>query len=106
MDRQQNIYGRKWGRGMRPWLLIPKYICVALILGGLGAVVTVLAGGGSCRKVNDGKSGYLSQSAGPLYFGLGFAPKVDAIEVRWPSGRSQRLDGPIGVNRGLVVREP
>lgn len=31
----QNIYGRKWGRGWRPYLLIPKFIFVACFLGGL-----------------------------------------------------------------------
>jgi hypothetical protein len=31
----QNIYGRKWGRGLRPYLLIPKFIFVAGFLGGL-----------------------------------------------------------------------
>ena len=40
-------------------------------------------------KVQDGKSGYLSQSSLPLYFGLGDAAKVDRVEVTWPSGVHQ-----------------
>ena len=31
-----------------------------------------------------GKSGYLSQSVLPLYFGLGDATTIDGIEVDWP----------------------
>lgn len=31
----QNVHGRKWGRGIRPYLLLPKYVCVSIFLGGL-----------------------------------------------------------------------
>jgi len=56
---------------------------------GLGAKVTVSAGALKITKAQDGKSGYLSQSVLPLYFGLGDAKRVDSIEVRWPSGYQQ-----------------
>jgi hypothetical protein len=56
---------------------------------GLGAQVTVSAGDLRMTKVQDGKSGYLSQSDLPLYFGLGDAARVDSIEVLWPSGAKQ-----------------
>ncbi|HEY4592333.1 MAG TPA: ASPIC/UnbV domain-containing protein, partial [Thermoanaerobaculia bacterium] len=62
--------------------------------GGLGARVRVKAGGQTYTQWNDGKSGYLSQSDMPLYFGLGDAPKVDSIEVTWPSGRTQTVAAP------------
>jgi hypothetical protein len=55
--------------------------------------------------VNDGKSGYLSQSLSPLYFGLGAEREVDKLEVRWPSGRTQVVPGPIAANRRIEVRE-
>ena len=58
---------------------------------GLGAQVTVFAGNLKITKTQDGKSGYLSQSALPLYFGLGDAKKVDSIEVLWPSGHKQTV---------------
>jgi hypothetical protein len=73
---------------------------------GLGAVVRVSAGGKSSVQVNDGKSGYLSQSSLPLYFGLGEATSVDKIEVDWPSGQQQVIDGPIPANKLLDIEEP
>lgn len=62
---------------------------------GLGAQVTVvLPNGRRLLKVLDGKSGYLSQSDLPLYFGLGEADTVPWLEVWWPSGTRQTLPGP------------
>ena len=72
---------------------------------GLGATVRVHAGGQTYTKYNDGKSGHLSQSDLPLYFGLGDAPGADRIEVKWPSGRKQVLNAAAG-NQTLVVTEP
>ena len=72
---------------------------------GLGAIVQVKAGAHTYTQVRDGKSGYLSQSVLPLYFGLDDAEVVDAIEVRWPSGRTQIVPGPIATNAQLVIRE-
>ena len=72
---------------------------------GLGAVVTVRAGAASYVKVHDGKSGYLSQSSMPLYFGLDGAATVDLVEVLWPSGMKQVLDGPLKVNRLIGIKE-
>jgi cytochrome oxidase Cu insertion factor (SCO1/SenC/PrrC family) len=72
---------------------------------GLGARVTVRAGGERWTKVHDGQSGYLSQSLVPLYFGLGNAGSVDGVEVRWPSGKRQRLAGPLEANRLLTITE-
>ena len=73
---------------------------------GLGARVTVSAGGRTFTKWNDGKSGYLSQSALPLYFGLGDATAVNRVEVLWPSGRKSVLDHDVPIGRRLTVTEP
>jgi hypothetical protein len=72
---------------------------------GLGATVRVRAGAATYSKYNDGKSGYLSQSAIPLYFGLG-AEKADRVEVLWPSGRKSRIERDIPANGTLRVVEP
>jgi len=73
---------------------------------GLGATVKVKAGPNVYVKYNDGKSGYLSQSVLPLYFGLASAAKVDRIEVLWPSGKRSVLDKDIELNRTIVIVEP
>ena len=73
---------------------------------GLGASVRVRAGGRTCTKYNDGKSGYLAQSVLPLYFGLGDTDKIDSVEVDWPSGRKQVLTSGIEENRILEITEP
>jgi len=72
---------------------------------GLGAVVKVHAGGMVQSRIHDGKSGYLSQSSMPLYFGLGKATKVDKIEVTWPSGETQTLTD-VEANQTLEITEP
>jgi hypothetical protein len=74
---------------------------------GLGARVTVvLPDGRRIVKSMDGKSGYLSQSALPLYFGLGNADHAAAIEVAWPGGRRQSVPGPHPAGRAVEVVEP
>jgi hypothetical protein len=72
---------------------------------GLGATVRVRAGGRVFTKYNDGKSGYLSHSALPLYFGLGDADRIERIEVDWPSGRKQVETRQLEVNRTLRITE-
>jgi len=72
---------------------------------GVGATVRVFAGDDAYTKVNHGKSGYLSQSSYPLYFGLGSNDKIDKIEVSWPSGTTQVIDGEIDLNQLLVITE-
>jgi len=72
---------------------------------GLGAVVKVRVGSQTYTQVLDGKSGYLSQSLYPLYFGLGESKSVDQLEVLWPSSQKQVLSGPIKINSLIGVKE-
>jgi enediyne biosynthesis protein E4 len=72
---------------------------------GLGATVKVQAGGKTYTKYHDGKSGYLSQSLIPLYFGLGESTNIDRVEVLWPSGIRQVLTNGIAVNSLLKITE-
>lgn len=67
----------------------------------LGATVRVHCGSRTYTRYQDGKSGYLSQSTQPLYFGLDDATRVDRIEVTWPAGKTKVLSDGIPVN-GLV----
>ncbi|MHC4994777.1 MAG: hypothetical protein ACYTGQ_06935 [Planctomycetota bacterium] len=41
MGDVKNQYGRKGGRGIRPWLLIPKVLAVGCVVGGLVAMGVV-----------------------------------------------------------------
>ena len=72
---------------------------------GLGALVRVVSGGQTYHRYHDGKSGYLSQSSYPLYFGLGRAATVDRIEVDWPSGQRQVVSSGLGINERITIRE-
>jgi hypothetical protein len=73
---------------------------------GLGTKVTLRAGGMTLTQVNDGQSGYLSQSSLPLYFGLGTADKIDEIKVVWPGGKTSDVPGDLKVNDTIEVIEP
>ena len=57
----------------------------------LGAHVKVVAGG--VVQVDEVRSGgsYLSQNDLRLHFGLGKAERVDRVEIRWPSGKTEVL---------------
>jgi hypothetical protein len=71
----------------------------------LGALVKVHCGSTVYTRYHDGKSGYLSQSAMPLYFGLGEATRVDRIEISWPSGKQQIVREPQRLNTLLTIAE-
>ncbi len=49
-------------------------------------------------------SGFLSQSASTLHFGLGGCRRVDALEVRWPAGGVETWEG-LEANRRYVLTE-
>ncbi len=70
----------------------------------VGARCTVEAGGR--RQIAEVMSGgsFYSQNSMTLYFGLGKADKVDRIEVRWPTGRSDTWER-LPANRTLVLTE-
>ena len=72
---------------------------------GLGAIVEVRVNGGKLLDVHDGKSGYLSQSRKPLYFGLGEATQVEGVMVKWPSGTTQTLGADIKANQKIRITE-
>jgi hypothetical protein len=71
----------------------------------LGAKVKLTAGGRTqYDEVRSGGS-YLSQNDLRLHFGLGSAPRVDRIEIEWPSGNRQTLRN-VAADRAMVVEEP
>ena len=72
---------------------------------GVGATVWVHTANKTLPRYNEGRSGYLSQSVCPLYFGLGDATMVEKVVVKWPSGGTQTFDGPIDSNQQIVLVE-
>ena len=51
-------------------------------------------------------SGYASQSAFPVHFGLGNSGSVDAVEITWPGGSVTRIEGSeVAINQQVRVEE-
>jgi hypothetical protein len=72
---------------------------------GLGAVVTVKSASGAQTQTVHTGSSYCSQSQLVLTFGLKQDTKVDAIEIKWPSGVTQKLSSQ-AVDRVVTITEP
>ena len=72
---------------------------------GIGATIAVTATGSTQRRTVTAGSSQMSQHMLAAHFGLGTAAHVDAVTVRWPSGRSQTLTD-VAANQVLVVTEP
>jgi len=71
----------------------------------IGALVKLHAGKEVMVRMVNPAGGYLSQSSKTLHFGLGDRTKIDWVEIRWPSGREQKIDKP-AVNMQYEVNEP
>jgi hypothetical protein len=56
---------------------------------GIGARVTIHAEGMTQFDEVRGGGSYLSQNDLRLHFGLGSAKKIDLVEVRWPTGKTE-----------------
>ncbi len=72
---------------------------------GIGARVTVVAGGKTQRRLADGGMHRVSQNHGRLHYGLGTSTVVDELRVDWPSGLVQQLTG-IAADQIVTVTEP
>jgi hypothetical protein len=70
----------------------------------VGALVTARLGERRLTRQVSAGSGFLSSSSPVLHFGLGPAERVDALEIRWPSGTRQRLED-VAADQRLTIRE-
>lgn len=70
----------------------------------IGARVTVHAGGMTQFDEVRGGGGYLSQNDLRLHFGLGSATKIDAVEVRWPTGKTESFKD-VAADKIYVITE-
>jgi hypothetical protein len=71
----------------------------------IGATVIVTAGGVRQARAVLSQSSYYSHDDLRVHFGLGSHSRVDEIEVRWPSGRVQRLKDVEGRRVVKIVEE-
>jgi hypothetical protein len=73
---------------------------------GIGARLELTTGSGRTLHNHVTTSvGFMSSSDKRVHFGLGGETKVQALEIRWPSGAVQRLTD-VPVDRVLEVEEP
>jgi tetratricopeptide (TPR) repeat protein len=56
----------------------------------VGAIVTIRAGGVAQTRQRLGGGSYQSASDGRIHVGLGTASRIEQVEVRWPSGKTDR----------------
>jgi hypothetical protein len=68
---------------------------------GIGATITVAAGGRTTARPVLSQSSYYSHDDLRAHFGLGGRAAADWIEVRWPNGSAQRLTN---VKAGGVIK--
>jgi hypothetical protein len=70
----------------------------------IGAIVTVAAGGRRTARAVLSQSSYYSHDDRRVHLGLGDSRAADSIEIRWPSGRVQRMAN-VPANRVVKIRE-
>lgn len=104
-DRPQVLVSDLSTRRPIRWLKL-RLVGTASNRDAVGAIVRVHAGGKMFTRYQDGKSGYLSQSVMPLYYGLGDATTLDKIEITWPSGKKETVTRGLAMNRLLTLKEP
>jgi hypothetical protein len=95
---------RNDGGNRRNWVMI-RLIGTTSNRDAIGARVRLTAGGKTQTRLRVSSSGYLSQGDHRLHFGLGDAARIDRIEIRWPSGKVQTLEGQ-RPNRLITITEP
>jgi len=59
-------------------------------------MVTIETGGEKQLRLVSAGSGFASQNSARLYFGLNDKRQIDALTVRWPSGRLDRFENDKG----------
>ena len=68
-----------------------------------GATVHATVGGKVFHRHNDGVE-FLGQSVQPVHLGVGYASNIDEIEVRWPSGRTDKIYN-VAANQTIKIIE-
>jgi hypothetical protein len=91
--------------GSNHWILIDT-VGLTANRDGIGAQILVVGQSGlEQHRVVSTASSYLSGNDKRVHFGLGKDAEIKLIEIKWPSGKSQRLEN-VKANRILTVEEP
>ncbi|HKI02079.1 MAG TPA: CRTAC1 family protein [Thermoanaerobaculia bacterium] len=99
---QEALLYRNVSEGAGHWIEL-KLVGTKSNRDAIGARATVKLGGETLIREVNGGNGYAGQSTARLHFGLGKATRVDSVEIRWPSGRVEKVSVPI--DRVTTVRE-
>ena len=101
LDSPANLF---WNRGKKENWIAFKLVGTHSNRDAIGARATLTSG--KLIQMAEVRSGccYMSQSDMRLHFGLGAASKVDVLEVRWPSGATERFGAP-AVNEFHTLKE-
>lgn len=71
---------------------------------GIGARLTLTAGGKQQVREATAGCGFLGTPPAEQHFGLGAATAIERLEVRWPTGKVQVLEG-LAADQVIVVEE-
>ncbi len=70
----------------------------------IGATVRISTMGKQQLAVRRSTTGYLSQNDPRIHFGLADASEVESVEIKWPSGKVQKLEN-LPANQILTINE-
>ena len=102
---------RNESAGDRHWLMVRLRDATTKNVDGIGAEITVRAGGRVQRRLVQTAYSYCAANDPRAHFGLGDAAGVDSLEVKWPDGATQRveqvaIDGLVTVERAAGAAPP
>ena len=72
---------------------------------GIGSRIKIISGGKVQTAQKKSASGYLSQNDPRLHFGIMKNTIVERIEIKWPSGKFQKIEN-VKANQILTIKEP
>lgn len=72
---------------------------------GVGAVVEVMSGDRSIKRVRRLGDGYAAQNSSTMTVGLGSEVTAQSIKVRWPSGKITMSGSPVSAGSIIVMKE-
>jgi len=99
----RNDYINPQHRGINNWLKV-KLIGTKSNRSAVGARVQVRSGNHLQTQEVTSQSSYYSHNDLRLHFGIGTNRKVDALEIRWPNGQTERI-ADLSANQIVTIKE-